>query len=326
MGVMPRMGPTPLAVLLACLSTPVWAAPQAAPADDYERVEARQLGEEGLLLYDRGDYANALVKLEKASAFVEAPTLKLYQARCLDKLGRLVEAEQRYLATTAMPLPPKPSDIFLRAQEDARIERAALLKRIPSLEIRLQSTDTAGANVRIDGKLVDASLPGAQHPVDPGTRRVQVRVGDRVREAMVEVREGEHRTVNLDFSLPQSAQPKQAREEPGLQPLGIVGVVAMGVGAAGLLVWGGTGIAAMVRAGDLQCDDASCPAAQEDVDELTRLRTASTVSFWVGAPLFAVGTALLLISLSIDSSEEARARSFRIGLGPGFVGLEGRWE
>ena len=326
MGVMPRMGPTPLAVLLACLSAPAWAAPQEAPPDDYDRVEARQLGEEGLALYDRGDYANALVKLEKASAFVEVPTLKLYQARCLEKLGRLVEAEARYLATTAMPLPPKPSVLFLRAQEDARVERAALVKRIPSLEIRLQGTDTAGANVRIDGKLVDASMPGARHPVDPGKRRVQVRVGDRAREAMVEVREGEHRTVNLDFSLPQSAQPKQAEEEQGLSPLGIVGVAAMGVGAAGLVVWGGTGIAAMVRAGDLQCEDASCPAAKEDVDELSRLRTASTVSFWIGAPLLAVGTALLLISLSVDSSEEARARSLRMALGPGFVGLEGRWE
>jgi hypothetical protein len=294
------------------------------PAEGYDREEARQHGEEGLALYDKGDYAGALAKLEKASAFVEAPTLKLYEARCLVKLSRLVEAEARFVTVTAMPLPAKPSELFTQAQDDARRERAELLPRIPTLEIRLLGSGASDANVRIDGKLVDASTPGTRHRVDPGKRHVQARLGDRVRETTVEVSEGENRALTIDLSPGPSKQPASQEDAP-LNPIAVAGIAVMGVGAAGVLVWAGTGIAAMFRAGDLGCVDAICPASEDDVAELTRLRTASTVSFWIGAPALAAGAVLLAVSFSLEAQEPSTGARLRATVGPGSFGIEGAW-
>ena len=79
----------------------------------------------------------------------------------------------------------------------------------------------------------------------------------------------ERRKVALDFSVSQREQPQPVGRS-GMDPLAVVGISAMEVGAAGLIVWGGTGIAAMVRAGDLGCEDALCPTGKEDVAELAR--------------------------------------------------------
>src|SRR5262249_5440698 len=82
------------------------AAPQAlgdeSAVDDQTRAKARTIGEEGLALYDQGRYIEALDRFQSASALVKAPTLDLMAARCLTKMGRLVEASERYLDVTRM--------------------------------------------------------------------------------------------------------------------------------------------------------------------------------------------------------------------------------
>jgi uncharacterized protein HemY len=73
----------------------------AAPAlgqatDDATRSAARTLGYQGVDAYQAGDYAAAVVKLERAYAAVKVPTVGLWLARALAKTGRLVEASERY--------------------------------------------------------------------------------------------------------------------------------------------------------------------------------------------------------------------------------------
>src|SRR4051812_4084136 len=86
-------------IALALLAAPA----RAQSLDDSTRSAARGLGEEGIALFDRGDYAGALARFERAEAVVRMPTLSLRAAWCLEKLGRLVEAAERYLVTTALP-------------------------------------------------------------------------------------------------------------------------------------------------------------------------------------------------------------------------------
>jgi hypothetical protein len=109
------------------------------------RATARKLGGEAVKLYDAGDYAGALEKFNTADSLVPAPTLGLYAARCLVKLGRTVEASERYLEVTRMELDRAALPVMRKAQADAVTEREKLLPSIPTLEVRL--TGPLGAGV-----------------------------------------------------------------------------------------------------------------------------------------------------------------------------------
>src|SRR5262245_51329128 len=94
-----------LTVLLAATS----AMGEPVAADEETRAKARAIGEEALALYDQGRYIEAFDKFQSASDLVKAPTLDLMAARCLVKMGRLVEASERYLDVTRMTVDDKAS-------------------------------------------------------------------------------------------------------------------------------------------------------------------------------------------------------------------------
>src|SRR5262245_11877298 len=102
------------------------AAAAAEPADEQGRAKARALGEEGLALYDQGLYIDALEKFERASEFLKVPTLELHAARCLAKMGRLVEASERYLDVSRMTVDDKASAVLKSAVVAAAKERDAV--------------------------------------------------------------------------------------------------------------------------------------------------------------------------------------------------------
>lgn len=121
-------------VFLAALTSAQSAAAQATPSEE-SRATARAIGEEGLSYFDQGMYIDALDRFERADAIIHAPTLGLMAARSLEKLGRFVEASERYLQVTRMEIDAKSSDIWKQAIVSAGKEREALQPRIPSIEI-----------------------------------------------------------------------------------------------------------------------------------------------------------------------------------------------
>jgi Tfp pilus assembly protein PilF len=73
-----------------------------AEVDDATRASARQLGYAGVEEFQGGQYESARAKLEKAYRVLKAPSLGLWSARALEKLGKLVEASERYLEVTRL--------------------------------------------------------------------------------------------------------------------------------------------------------------------------------------------------------------------------------
>jgi hypothetical protein len=105
--------------------------------------------------------------------------------------------------------------------------------------------------------------------------------------------------------------------------------VALGVGAAGVLAGGITGVMAMGKKSELDdsglCRDGKCaPAAHDDVDSLDTLRTISTVSFVVGA--IGVGTGVTLLVTGGGGDERRPAAGAALRVGPGWLGLAGRFQ
>jgi hypothetical protein len=157
----------PFAVLLAAPGA------GAQPVDAATKSAARSVAEDALKLYDKGDFAGAFEKANRANELVHAPTMALLTGRCLEKLGRWVEASEKYLEAANASLEPNASAAQKSAQTEATKARAALLPRIPAVELALDAP-TADAQVTLDGKVVPPAMVGIKRPIDPGKHNVAV--------------------------------------------------------------------------------------------------------------------------------------------------------
>lgn len=296
-------------------------------ADDATRAAARRIAEEGLQLFDTGRWAEALDRFERAGAAVKAPTMTLMAARSLEKLGRLVEASERYHATAAMQLDADASAAFRKAQEDATKERAALLPRIPSLVIDAGAAAPAEAAVTLDGKPIAASLLGSPIPVDPGAHTVILTRGEKALTERFSVKEGETKRLAFAASEPAGAA----------SPLRTVGWISLAAGGAGLVgaaVAGGMLLSTKAQLDGAGCKEGQCPPQTAgDVATYNDLRPVTTGLLTAGAVLaVAGGLAILVAPSSPPKTTGARAPGSgprRAGvavqplIGVGSVGLRG---
>ena len=85
------------------------------------------------------------------------PSLGLWSARALAKLGKLVEASDRYAEVSGLPVGSGDANVQKQAQADAQVELQATQLRIPSVVIRLVGAAAGSVAVSIDGKLFDMS-------------------------------------------------------------------------------------------------------------------------------------------------------------------------
>jgi hypothetical protein len=292
----PRALPLALAVAAA-----LFVAAPAALADSVDpaaRATARKLGGEAVKLFESGDFAGALEKFNTADSLVPAPTLGLYAARCLVKLGRMVEASERYLEVTRMQLDRGALAVMRKAQADAVAERDRLLPTIPTLEIQLEGPQGDGVQVTVDGKPLLAGLVGEKRPVNPGKYTLLAKRTDTVVARDVEVGVGEATRVVL--TLP----PLPAPPAPRLPLLRKVGWAAIGVGGAGIVTGGVAGLIAISKGQSLltACPLHVCPtgAALAQAGPYNAARVASTVGFIVGAVGLAAGIPIVIASPGVE--------------------------
>ena len=154
-----------VAFVAALAVAPASAAPPA--VDDATKAAARDLGKDGIALFEAGDFAGALEKLSRADALVRLPSTGLLVARALAKTGKLVEASEKYLAVTAIPPAGEENETQTRARATATQEREALAPRLPTLKVELDA-ELVGATVTLDGRPLPAALLGVKRPTNPG--------------------------------------------------------------------------------------------------------------------------------------------------------------
>ena len=218
-----------ISAFLAVLLTGSGAAAQ--PAGDDARAKARVIGEEGLAFFDQGMYIDALDRFERADALIKAPTLALMAARSLEKLGRLVEASERYFSVTRMNLDPKASEVWRQAVVTAGKERDALLPRIPTIEITLEGPGAEGASVRIDGRPAPRAIIGVKSPIDPGIHRVEARGTGTAAAERVSLSEGQASRLVLTLKPAAAGSVPDAAKPSGEAPSGVVTGTGLASGA-----------------------------------------------------------------------------------------------
>ncbi len=213
-----------------------------------------------------------------------------------------------------------------------------LRERIENIEqhaakIALHLDDGAptGTVVTVDG-LVVASLEAPLHLAKGAHVVLVTAVGYRGKRYDIVVRDGEIRVLRvspgapLEEELPTSSPPaavhaSAASSSHWTRP---VGVVAMGLGAAGIWVGSLAGMMAIDRRDvqRAQCDatNACTAAGLGAAHDGAAWADVSTVGFIAGGAVLAVGAALVLVSLATHG---ARAS---VGLGPASLVVRGSFQ
>jgi hypothetical protein len=326
----------PLASLLAvCAAGSAFAQPQ---LDDKTRNAARSLAEQGREVFDAGDFERAYDLFHRAYGLVPAPSIALYEARALAKLGRLVQAQETYLRAVRTKLTADSPEAFRKAVHEAETEEMALEERIPKLTLVLVGPGAKLSNVSVkaDGELLAPELVGVEMPINPGSHVVTAAApgGDET-SVTVTIAEGAKQRFELTVAAPvvkaqpTSAKPSrvvtspQDRAAPAAHWQKPAGYVAGAIGVAGLATGIVTGSMAQSHYSQVksECPNHTCVDGSSGADELASfrtLRTVSTVGYIVGGVGLAAGVTLIVLA-----PRSERAASAAVWLGPGSAGLRG---
>lgn len=328
------------------VSTMLHAAPAGAqPVDDQLRATARALADEGMSFFEKKQYADALDRFDRAAAIIQAPTITLHAARSLDKLGRLIEAAERYRACINTPVDDKSPEAFRTAQDAARSELQTLTPRIPSVEVVVQGPGADQAVVTLDGKTVPKALIGVKMLVNPGDHKIGATTDTHADTEEVTVVEKQLSRVVLELepqngsNIGHTTPPEKPGPTPPMNGKKVGGFVALGVGG----VFGIVGIAAGISALDKQTElEKICKSADEEAsctitvpetktkylrtyNEFTTQRTVSTVGFILGGAAITTGVVLLVLASKSKPAVQPPATSLHIEpwVGLGSAGFRG---
>ena len=288
-----------------CLVAPALAAePAAAPdqgAADY-RDDARRLATAAAQRYEAGDYSVALDLFTRSAKLYDAPTLRFWQARCLEQLGRLVEAEAKYAEVVREELDGDVPEAFVKAQRDSATALADLRKRLPTITILVKNAKDI-SRVELDDRPLPAPLVGAPVAVDPGTHVVKVtRSSGGSQTESVAIVESQAQKVYVNFDKPNQAPLDPltpTSETQASQPSSGQATMAWALLAAGTLgvgVGAVAGVKAMKKYHSLEdnCPTTQCaPAYHSDIDSFHTLTLISTIGYVVGVVGIGAGAVLL---------------------------------
>lgn len=317
----------------ACLAGTLYGL-SAAPAiaQEHTRIGVRALGYAGVEAYQAGDYRTAEQKLNRAFRLLPVPSLGLWSARALVKVGALVEASRRYLAVSRLPLSAGDPAIQKEAQADAAREHAELQRRIPSVRIQLRGAGWQEVHVTVDGIPVELAAFDGRVAVNPGEHLIRgERSATRQQSAAVRVSvaEAEHKTALLDFGTSASFD-LGLTEQRGAPTSGelnadtgagfrTAGWIAVGVGGSALLFSGIAGLVAYGQLDEFDCSAHPCRSSSSgDIDTYNGLRTSSTIGYVAGGLVAAAGIWMLLEHREPDAA-------FSAGIGPGSAMMRARF-
>lgn len=312
-----------LCVGACALALSLPAAAQVSTSPDSANLDvARSVAISGRDAFNAGDFETALSLFRKAYELYPAPTVVLYEARTLEKMGLLIEAVDAYARTTRTEVPEGAPAQFAEAIATARSEGDALRSRIPVLvvEVRGVSSTDPRLGVSLNGRPLSVDQLARALSVNPGTYRVAGSMGgERNTTTEVTLVPGQTRRVVLNMT-PEPSDPLAAEaalavpagvESPSAARRGppALAYIAGGVGVIGIGAGVVTGILANNKYDEAErhCgEDQRCPVGSPGLDAADAFRTwrlASSVSYGVGAAGIAAGVVLWLTASDSSESE-----------------------
>ncbi len=338
---MSRLFTTALMAAVLC-----WAPPTLAEeVTEAARSAARTLGYEGVAAFQKGDFQTAAQKLDLAFKVVKVSTIGLWSARSYVKIGKLVDAYNRYTEVITLPVTEGRVAAQEKAQAEAAAEGTKLLGRIPTVIVSFRGASESEVMLTIDGKVIPPESMGKKKLLDPGLHTIIGKFRSEVSTEKVNLADGDQKEVVLNFggvgdlaAAPAEPEPVAPSPAPASKPTPVgadqgadsgsgyrtAAWVAFGAGGVGVAIMGVAGGLALKKKSSISdsCRGDVCdPAVQSDVDSYNTLRTVATAGFITGAVGLASGAALLLMAPSQESPEG----SVHAWVGIGSAGVAGRF-
>jgi hypothetical protein len=173
-----------------------------------------------------------------------------------------------------------------------------------TIHIRTLAPPPSDLTITLDSKRVPAALLDVSRPADPGMHQIAARAAGFNQEVRsVSLESGSHTTVDITLVAARANSPilTEASTHDAVPAEGgpakrILGWTGVGVGSAGLVLSGVTGIVALKKHATLesQCHPGCPVSATDDLSTFRTARTISYASFIVGAASLGVGGYLLL--------------------------------
>lgn len=304
-----------------------------------DKAAAEALFDEALELMANKRYAEACPKLEESQRIDAGIGTLLYLAECYEKTGRTASAWATFREAASAASAAQQAD---RARQGrTRADRLEPILSKLTIRVAPENKSIPSFQITRSGETVQTPLFDTAVPVDPGqlvieatapgyetfTKTVSVPGNGGRAEILVPAlvplagttapttpAETAATAAPVSSAQSQDAQGSTVMTDTGTDDgavMSTVGIVMMGVGAAGVVagtIFGIDAIQTNSDAKDICGDDTTCPSQQgEDLSEEARKSaTYSTIGFAGGAAFLAVGAALYLTAP--DGSEAGRVR------------------
>jgi hypothetical protein len=305
-------------------------------ASAVQRDQAQALFQRAKKLYDAKNYAESLTQFRAAMDIVASPNARLYVARCLREMGKLVEAYVEFDRTAVEATEHAREDSrYARTGPSARTERDALAAKLGFVRIHVVHPNDS-EKLTVAGEEIQRAGWSEPVPVMPGDVEIRLMGGASPPiTRTVTIAAGEKRSVDLDaapaaVAVVDANAPTEGRA--GLRPYAYV---AAGIGAAGLLTFAISGILSDVTYGDLgsQCGSGPCPASkQSEVSRGQTEQTVADVGLAFGLAGLAGGVTLFVLSLPHKKEKGAEpdvtappAPNAEVSFVPGGLSVQGRF-
>lgn len=302
------------------------------PPDATSEAQAEAVFDDALKAFEAGRYEEACPKFASAIALTKGEGLggKLILASCYEKVSRHASAWALYREVAAKAEQSGQADRRSQAFEGAtRVE-----KHLHYVELRLSlaAQATEGLAISIGGRLIPKDAWSTPLPVDPGDTTVVIEApGHDALRVPFEVPGGPGKSP-LSIDAPPKSRPvaNVAPGDDGLGVVGITGIVLGAVGGVGMAAGIGVGFAAKSSWSDaverdcIDADPARCRTT-EGIDDARFDGDAASVTFGVGAGLAVAGVVLVIIDLTVPSSESQPAAGLSLVPGFGTLAMRGRF-
>jgi hypothetical protein len=332
--VSPRLLSTAATLLIALGAVPARAQTAGAPIDSAsaeEKVSASDAFERGMQAYKETRFGDALEAFEASYGIVASPNSLLMIGKTLMALKKRPEAHDVLRraaeeAKEAAKSDRKYGDTAAAAEEDIR----ALGDTIGFVNlVGTRKVAPEGAELRVGGRTIDPSHWDEPVAANPGLVRVEL-TGVQTRE--VEVTAGRESTVDFEKSVAQLKAEEEARlaaeaEANAGADLLAGGIITLGIGVAGMAVFGAFGGLALTKKSELDdaCVEMRCPQDLSNAaEEGKAFQLTANIALGIGVAGLVAGTGLIVWHFVDDG--DGGVEEARVSLGPGSLSLSGRFR
>lgn len=281
-----------------------------------DSASAEALFNQGVAAMKAGNYDAGCPAVAESHRLDPRPGTLFTLAECEARWGKVATAVAHYTDFVRMVsrLPQDKRAPYAARKQMAEDSLAKLNPTVPQLTLVMPEAAPAQTVVKRDGQVLGAAALGIALPVDPGEHVVVTQVpGGPEHQMRIVIGLGESKTVQVEIE--QGAAPMTSGSESvptTAQRRYVSGTwIAGGVGAAGMVVWGVTGLMAMSKKSTVneRCNGSVCssPTGKEAGDSGRTLAQVATVGLGVGVAGLAVGAALYFAGAPRARAETAKA-------------------